>query len=149
MKPQWQIRRANFSDENQILEIVAPLRTPAFNWSIDAFLSEFQQTQTLVLTEGAMILAFACFRDVGAAWEISVLATRKEFQGKGVMKELFGHIFNTYGHERELWLEVHENNLAARNLYQKLGFVAGALRRSYYSDGAAAILFTRSVPQSR
>lgn len=137
-------RLADFNDEVELLEIIYPLNSPSFNWGIDSFLSEFQHTKTVLLGDDSVIYAFVCLRDLQTAWELSVLATRKEFQGQGMMEVLIREISNTYGQDRELWLEVHENNLAARNLYRKLGFKEGQKRPLYYSDGGAAILFTKA-----
>lgn len=143
MNNSFTLRKASFADEDELLKIIEPLRGPAFNWTTDSFLSEFQQAETWLLCQGSQIVAFACLRDVDPAWELSVLATRKEFQGQGAMEQLLSSLSNTHGQERELWLEVHENNLAARNLYQKLGFISQRTRLSYYSDGASAILFSK------
>jgi ribosomal-protein-alanine N-acetyltransferase len=45
--------------------------------------------------------------------------------------------------EAPVWhLEVREGNAAARNLYQKLGFVEVGRRRAYYSDQETAVLLS-------
>lgn len=138
-----QIRRALFSDENALLDLIAPLQSPSFHWPMDQFLSEFQSSQTWVLTENDKLEAFICVRDAGEAWELSVLATRKSSQTKGHMQALLKAVIEQYNRERQLWLEVHEKNLSARKLYEKYGFESQGSRPTYYRDGAAAILYTK------
>jgi ribosomal-protein-alanine N-acetyltransferase len=57
------------------------------------------------------------------------------------MEKLLNHIIAAKGQDQELWLEVHEANQAARQLYQKLGFKETGKRKRYYKDGGTAILF--------
>jgi ribosomal-protein-alanine N-acetyltransferase len=140
-----QIRRAHFDDEASLLDLIADHQTAAFYWPQDQFLSEFQTAQTWVLTVENRIEAFVCVRDAADAWELSVLATRKNCEGQGHMKTLLRAIISEYGHQRQLWLEVHEKNGAARKLYEKCGFESQGRRPSYYRDGAAAILYTRPL----
>ncbi len=44
-----------------------------------------------------------------------------------------------------LHLEVAANNIAARGLYESLGFSQAGLRKNYYADGQDAILLSLSV----
>jgi ribosomal-protein-alanine N-acetyltransferase len=142
-----QIRRAVFTDEAALLELIAPHQSPAFHWPKDQFMSEFQSAETWILTDkisgSERIEAFICVRDAVQAWELSVLATRKESQGRGFMKALLQAVISEYGNQRQLWLEVHEHNLAARKLYEKCGFEPQGKRSAYYRDGASALLYTR------
>ena len=140
-----QIRRATFADEVQLLELLRPLQSPSFHWPADNFLSEFQACETWVLATEELIEAFICVRDAVDAWELSVLGTRDSSQGKCRMSALLKAVIERYNCERQLWLEVHENNTSARKLYEKCGFESQGQRLSYYRDGAAAILYTRAL----
>ena len=42
---------------------------------------------------------------------------------------------------------MHEDNAAALALYQGMGFAIVGRRPRYYSDGRAAVLMTREVPE--
>ena len=137
------IRLASSMDENALLEIIEPLQAPAFFWPADMFRAELVQTKTWILEQNGKPLAFVCVRDVSEAYEISVLATGVSQQGKGVMRRLLQQVIEELGGKRHLWLEVHENNLNARKLYEKLGFVHTGTRGGYYRDGSAALLYTR------
>lgn len=137
-----QIRLATASDLSQILDILPPYRSPGFNWDENIFRAEFSQTHTWVIEESGKIRAFLCLRDAIEAWEVSVLATRWDSRGQGFMMRLFESLIERYNKERHFWLEVHENNISAQKLYEKLGFRAEGHRGGYYSDGSAAILYT-------
>jgi ribosomal-protein-alanine N-acetyltransferase len=138
-----EIRRATFADEDALLELIAPLQSAEFSWPRESFLSEFQTAHTWVLEIRQRIEAFVCVRDAGEAWELSVLATRQSEQGKGFMKTLLQRLISQYNHQRQLWLEVHEKNVAAQKLYEKCGFECQGTRLAYYRDGGAALLYTK------
>lgn len=87
------------------------------------------------------LCSFVLLRDVVSAWEISFLATRPDAQGGGKMRKLLTHLLTVLPPDRALWLEVHEANDAARQLYLKMGFEEVGRRPKYYSDGGAAILY--------
>jgi len=143
-----QIRQASQYDLHQLLEIIAPFFSPGFHWSEGLFRSEFHNALTWVIEQDSQIQGFVCLRDVVDAWEISVLATRKESQGKGMMTALLRDLIQRYGEKRHLWLEVHETNLGAQKLYEKLGFKHDGNRGGYYKDGSAAMLYSLTKKQS-
>lgn len=85
--------------------------------------------------------SFVLLRDVVNAWEISFLATQPDAQGGGKMRKLLTYLLTVLPPDRALWLEVHERNNAARQLYRTMGFEEVGQRPKYYSDGGAAILY--------
>lgn len=87
------------------------------------------------------VQAFILYRDTGAAWEISFLATEPAFQGQGFMKALLEKMRGDRPQERPIWLEVHTDNVKARRLYEQQGFEIVGERPKYYADGGAAILY--------
>jgi ribosomal-protein-alanine N-acetyltransferase len=140
------IRRARSEDLPALLQIIAPLKSTAFNWSEDNFLNEFSFAHTWVYCKDEQILAFICLRDANVAWEISVLAAASKWQRRGVMEAFLCKLFAILadrGDQRHFWLEVHESNVAAQKLYLKLGFQNDGRRGGYYSDGSAALLMSR------
>ena len=50
------------------------------------------------------------------------LYIRKEFRSRGLGKEYFNYIFNTFKNIRRYRLEVEEENQSAIKLYTSLGF---------------------------
>lgn len=85
--------------------------------------------------------AFIMMRDVVDAWEITFLATAIDGQRSGFMRRLLSYSLANRPKDRALWLEVHEANYAARQLYEGAGFREVGRRPKYYGDGGAAILY--------
>lgn len=136
------IRKAMDSDLEQILKIISPFVSPGFHWPEDLFRSEFATTETWVAEQDSEVRAFICLRDAVEAWEASVLATRQDCHGQGVMEFLLKHVIQRFGERRHIWLEVHEKNVPAQKLYEKLGFVNDGQRGGYYRDGSSALLYS-------
>ena len=118
----------------------------AFNWSEESFRNEFSFADTWVSCADEKILGFICLRDAGEAWEISILATEKQYQRQGHMESFLTELLAQLGDQRHFWLEVHELNLPAQRLYQKLSFQRDGRRGGYYRDGSAAILMSLHRP---
>ena len=69
------------------------------------------------------------FRRRGIAYAL-VQQAEQSLKGKGVKK---------------LFLEVRENNLSARSLYQKSGFIDLSVRKKYYPDGENAVVMVKEL----
>jgi ribosomal protein S18 acetylase RimI-like enzyme len=125
-----------------------PIGSP---WSQEQIAAECLEAEGLVsviefpaetqINAGALA-GFIFYRDLKYAWEISFLAVDQRFRGNGVMQRLLLKMQSELQAGQEIWLEVHEANLPARRLYEKLGFYSTAVRLRYYRDGGAAVLYT-------
>lgn len=101
--------------------------------------------------QGEGLTAFIFFRQIGGTLEILSLASHPSFRRKGLMRSLMAQFIENFcktAQVIEIWLEVHENNRAALNIYQSFGFQETGRRPHYYSDGGAAILMTNSLAKS-
>jgi len=140
-----EIRPLEEADFTAAVALAAPLKSAAFNWEENSLRVQFRQLQSFgFFAPGEQLRAFVCLRKMGEVSELPVLATHRDFQGQKIMKTLLSYVFATHCKGQEIWLEVHEANLNARNLYKKMGFQECGRRAKYYRDGAAAILCTRS-----
>lgn len=70
------------------------------------------------------------------------LAVREEFQGKGIGAMLLDALFKEFYSNllKYATLEVRANNIKARNLYLKMGFIPCWIEKEYYSDGEDGII---------
>jgi len=136
------VRELQFRDFEGIVQICRELMSPSFHWPKEKIWGQLEDTttKTFVAVQDPEVLAFVSLMELGPAVEIPVLGTAKKYQHQGVMKALLSQVFAAQYASRELWLEVHENNEQARNLYRTLGFVESGRRENYYQDSAAAIL---------
>ncbi|WP_413578315.1 GNAT family N-acetyltransferase [Bdellovibrio sp. HCB290] len=115
---------------------------PQFYWPADMLGAEMATAEGVGIFEGEELAGFVLYREVPGAWEISLVATHPLFQRRGLMETLIKHMIAAKGQSRELWLEVHESNESAQNLYEKLGFKLTGRRPRYYKDGATALLYS-------
>lgn len=114
-----------------------------FYWPNDLLGAELATAEAVGVFSNGHLAGFILYRELDRAWEISLVASHPNFRRQGLMEQLFLHLIAAKGHERELWLEVHEENVAAQKLYEKLGFKEVRRRPRYYKDGGSAILYTR------
>ena len=110
-------------------------------WTLRLVETELEKGQGYGLREGKRLNAVVLLRDQGHIWDIVMLATDPNRQRQGDMTRLLKELTDRRPPGVELWLEVHEANLPAQNLYKKLGFRQVGERRKYYHDGAAAVLY--------
>ena len=115
-----------------------------FFWPEDLLGAELATAEIIGVLEGAEIAGVVLYRELPEAWEISLVATHPKFRRQGYMEYLFEHLIDAKGQDRELWLEVHEENVSAQKLYEKLGFKEMRRRPRYYKDGGTAILYSRA-----
>src|SRR5690554_4122907 len=68
-------------------------------------------------------------------WTIMNIAVKPTAQRRGLASQLIHFIRKAAQHQRaRLFLEVRENNLAARKLYEQTGFIEIGRRKDYYAS---------------
>lgn len=145
----WVIRTLRPEDLAAVIEIARPWQGPLFSWDSKKLKNEMSQAIGYGFWDSSKTLkAFSFFRDLGQAWELTCLATDFRMQRQGVTFEFLKQCFSALSYKPEIWLEVHEYNESARNLYIKMGFYPTGLRPKYYSDKSAAILMTKKMERN-
>jgi ribosomal-protein-alanine N-acetyltransferase len=97
----------------------------------------FLKDRFLVIREGEEIAAFVAWRAVsldeteGNEFEILQLETNAAFRRRGFARKLIRRFLEQ--NPGNVFLEVREGNVAARQLYEKEGFTEIGRRREYYS----------------
>lgn len=141
------IRSLTAADGERVFKIYADAQAQSNvpigpNWNREQLQSETESGIGLWDTSArsAELTGFILYRELPDALEISMLATAIEAQRRGVMAELLAKL-KSQAAPKALWLEVHEQNLPARKLYEKSGFQIVGRRPRYYSDNGAAILY--------
>ena len=107
-------------------------------WSLHAFLEEIQNPISHLwgATENKILSGQICFWMFDREIQVINLAVHPKKRKSG-----FGHYLLTKMIEAciskgvpNIWLEVRRSNLAAKGLYEKLGFEAVGCRTGYYTD---------------
>ena len=132
-------------------DLLAEVHATAFDrpWDSDSFAALLGQPGVMALGDAD---GFILIRAVLDEAEILTLAVRPEARRHGLgrgLVEAAGHLAGSRGAAR-LYLEVAEDNAAARALYADAGFVQVGRRPGYYGRQAgpavAALLFARNLP---
>jgi [ribosomal protein S18]-alanine N-acetyltransferase len=107
-------------------------------WSINAFKAETHKdiSNLWVLMADSILSGYICFWILNPEIHLMNLAVHPANRGKGFGQFLMGRMIEEGISKRikSIWLEVRPSNLAARNLYKKLGFFEAGIRPNYYSE---------------
>ncbi|MFB3778882.1 MAG: GNAT family N-acetyltransferase [Bryobacteraceae bacterium] len=121
------VREAGREDLERIAAIQAA-SPEASSWAPESYLG----CRCLVgLRKDAVAGFLACRRVADGEFEILNLAVAPESRRQGVAAALVGELLAEV--RGTVFLEVRASNLAARKLYEKLGFRPAGLRRDYYT----------------
>ncbi|MDH3733183.1 MAG: ribosomal protein S18-alanine N-acetyltransferase [Gemmatimonadota bacterium] len=138
------------ADLPQILEIEnASFATP---WSPKTFLNLLRRPNAALFTAEYVpgdVVGYAVIWFAGPEGELGDLAVRAEGRRRGVGSALVEAALSEAARRasQEVYLEVRESNLAARNLYERHGFEVVNRRTGYYSDPVEdALVMRRFVP---
>jgi ribosomal-protein-alanine N-acetyltransferase len=115
------------------------------SWTRSLLLQELKEGQSLGLWDDGVLKAFLLYRELPDQIEVSWLVTRSQDQGSGRMTKLILQLIAAHSQMSEIWLEVHEDNLRAQKLYEKLGFVLTGRRPRYYRNDRAALLYSKTL----
>lgn len=122
-------------------------------WSAAAFREAFgdKAARAFGFREGGALIAFALTKEVAGEADLLTIATDPAVRRRGLAAELVGALIvelEGAGLTR-LTLDVAEDNLAARGLYARFGFVEDGRRPRYYAAGRAvpvdAVLMSRRL----
>ena len=137
------VKKLQPSDLVALTEFARSVKTSVFmNWSENQILSSLDDYEVWAVFDQKLLQAALCVRAVDQDFEILWIQTQPDFLRQGLAKRLLSHWLDFASqHGRSVFLEVHQQNVQAIGLYQKLGFEKLGLRKNYYSDGAGAISF--------
>ena len=121
-------------------------------WSAGTFATLLEQPGVAgwIATENGEPVGLLLARAVADEAEILTLAVLPRSRRKGIGRQLMAQLVvwsATVGAAR-LFLEVAEDNVAARGLYERSGFAVAGRRNDYYSHGSDALLLVR-LPRSQ
>jgi ribosomal-protein-alanine N-acetyltransferase len=130
-------RKMTEPDLHMILEVEnQSFATP---WTYEAFYNELynnQFAQYLVAEVDGKIIGYCGLWVIIDEAHITNIALLPQYRGKGLGEALLRNVMQyalEHGAET-VTLEVRVSNQIAQNLYRKLGFQNGGIRKSYYTD---------------
>lgn len=119
-------------------------------WTPEAFWAELATPgrHYWVLDVAGAVSGYAGIFLSGADAEVATVGVARAVQGRGWGRELMEHLLAeaaSRGASR-MFLEVREDNTAARRLYESLGFETAGVRRGYYQpDNVDAFVLRRAT----
>jgi [ribosomal protein S18]-alanine N-acetyltransferase len=122
-------------------------------WSPASFRDLLSESTTLGLgvEQHGGLAGFVLVQTVAGEADILTLVTAPDRQRSGLATEMLRGLLSRLGERgiARLTLDVAEDNVPARNLYQRLGFAEDGRRPGYYTSGrdipVAAILMSLSL----
>ncbi len=101
----------------------------------------------VVAEEAGAFVGFAAVRVVVGEAELDAIAVEPSARGGGRGRSLLVSVIDALRADgvTRLGLEVRAGNVAARRLYERLGFVEEGVRRRYYESGDDAVLYGLSL----
>lgn len=104
-------------------------------------------TQKPSISERAAAVGFAMWRDLGPEAEILSVGVEPATMGQGAGGALLSACLEgaRATGAKKIYLEVDEGNQAAQALYEGARFEKISVRRSYYRDGAHALVMQRAL----
>jgi len=149
-EPLVRIRRAKGDDVAALMDLERACSTAA-HWTEKQYWDLFRPgtVQRLVLiaqgteagseTEGsgrAGLAGFLVARHLAPEWELENVVVAPAARRKGVGERLLQALLTAARetNSNSVFLEVRESNIAARGLYEKLGFYPSGRRKSYYRN---------------
>jgi len=99
-----------------------------------------------ILQNNNINASYIIFSDLAHECEILSLGTIEKMRGNGFASELLEYFIdkNIENSEKEIFLEVEENNDKAIDLYKKFSFEKVGVRKKYYSNNLNALIMKRS-----
>lgn len=130
----YRVRAMQPEDVEQVYAIEKELFS--MPWSKDDFVSSLKNPQNLylVVEKEGEILGYCGLWSVLDEGQVTNVAVKRTVQGQGIGKLLMEALLQK-GLEKQLTqftLEVRESNLAARALYQSVGFENAGVRPNFY-----------------
>ena len=123
------IVRAAAEQDLAAIALIQSLAPEASQWNPRDYLV----FETRVAVRDGSVKGFIVARRVvDSEWEILNLAVAPEARRQGIGRQLLGEILSTG--RGSFYLEVRESNTAARQFYERAGFMVVTKRLRYYSN---------------
>lgn len=137
--------------QRQHLDGLVKVEEEAFNsgYARKTFEKEFENKIAIYLVailDNRVVGYIGVWNICGAA-DVIDIAVLKAFRRQGIGRMLIEEMTKVCRQKDvfEINLEVRVSNLAARELYKKVGFVENGLRKKYYENTEDAILMTKKT----
>ena len=114
-------------------------------WKLSYFETEMEYRDSTCLTirYDKKIIGYVILRTFVDETHIMNIAIHPDHRENGIATKALEYVFKNISKENFMLLEVRSSNIAAQNLYKKMGFRSLYTRKSYYDDGEDAIVMVK------
>lgn len=141
------ILKFNISDFNKTLinKIIEIEKQSEYShWTKQMFLLEAENKFSAfkIIKNDNQIIGFIIYRIVFDEAEILDIEIDKNFRGLKAGKHILNFAIEDIKKKncKVIFLEVHQNNIIAQNLYKSFGFTQYSLRENYYKNSKALLM---------
>jgi len=133
------------------IDVVAQLERKIYPqpWSEDAFVDELSRENRayFVVEETEEIIGYGGMFLVEEDAHIATVAVTDEYRGRGIGTLLMLALVEVAleAGAENLTLEVRLDNYAARDVYQRFGFAPIGIRKNYYRDSDALVMWVTDI----
>lgn len=138
-----EISKMQLSDLAEIMQIEnLCFKTP---WKLNYFETELCYSDSTCLTVrlNQEIIGYIILRNFVDEIHIMNIAIHPDYRSKGIATKVLEYVFENISKDMFMLLEVRLSNIAAQNLYKKMGFTNLYTRKAYYDDGEDAIVMVK------
>lgn len=137
------IRSARTFDAKELCQLESSLFTKEeFGLSLNSIYYHIKKSDLFVYEENGKIVGYILWLKRKKYYRLYSLCVAKEFQGRGIAKELLEFSFRKLIFPR-YQLEVKIDNLYAIKLYEKYGFIKKKVLKGFYPLGQDGYLMVR------
>ena len=133
------IREYNLEDVKRINELLFELK-----YNISNFDLENKFVKIIIYEKSKKILGVVIFRVLYEQIEIDYIVVDKEHRRKKIGEKLVKYILDNY-RDKSITLEVNCNNKIAIEFYKKLSFKIVSIRKNYYKNEDAYLMYKDKV----
>ena len=133
------IRKYNNNDIKGVNQLLGEL-----NYRLTDFDTNSNFIKIIVYEESKKVLGVVIFRVLYDQIELDYIVVDKDCRRKKIGEKLINYIFENYKNY-SITLEVNCNNIVAINFYKKMLFKIVSIRKNYYEDEDAYLMFKDKV----
>lgn len=147
------IRKMTDADLIEVAELEARIFSDP--WSLKVYEETLKLDEVIYLLEeiNGRIVSVCGVRNIAGDGEITNVMTAQDYRGQGIAYRLLSQLLDEGSKIgiNDFTLEVRAGNVAAINLYEKLGFISEGVRPGFYEHPKedAVIMWKRALKKER
>jgi ribosomal protein S18 acetylase RimI-like enzyme len=132
------VQEVKLSDIEGLFSVLNGQRSPSFDYTLEKFITQGIGNTVLGVYSEKKLVAVAIIEDKASHYYIPAFVVSKAEHGRGYGKRLMAGLLESFN-DKPVTLQVHPDNITARNLYKSFGFTESDSITHVYPDGKYCI----------